>query len=498
MVRISEINSQNPWWSQGEAFVQYDKTLERARPIFFGRRRINLEKGDIAILRGPRQVGKTTYIKDTVIRLLKKGVPARNILYLSLDFFTSRREMRNAINYFRESRRDASHIYLLLDEITTLEDWNLELKTMADLGLLKKGSILATGSNAIKLKQKTELLPGRGLEGNEYFVKPLNFRDFVLRSIDYLSQHISDKEFVSNLKRLQLALSDVSIDLNSDLKEMLSKFETILPYKGELGFLFQLYLTTGGLPGVVNHYLKNRFEAHKDEMNQSIAEIYIRDILGDLNRLQKQESITRQLLKAIIERYSSRYSFSKLSRQIERTHVTTIDYLQYMEDSFICFVHYAYDFNKKDVKAKGDKKVYFFDPFILHTARSYLEGTGVWDVIRKSQDDDRSIGKLVEGTVISHLRSYGEIPLLKKGHTFLWFYYDKSKKELDAIMKSNSQILGFEIKFQSQVESKTIKRIDPVKKCILLTKDNVGIEDDLIMIPTDVFLSLLPKSDKNL
>ena len=275
MVRISEINSQNPWWSQGEGFVRYDKALDRARPIFFERRRINLDKGDIAILRGPRQVGKTTYLKDTVTKLLKKGIPARNILYLSLDFFTSRREMRNAITYFIESRRDASHIYLLLDEITTLEDWNLELKTMADLGLFKKGSILATGSNAMKLKQKTELLPGRGLEGNEYFVKPLTFRDFVLWSIDYLSQHISDKEFVSNLTRLQLALSDVSIDLNSDLKGMLSKAETILPYKGELGFLFQLYLTTGGLPGVINHYYKNRFESHEDKMSRSIAEIYI-------------------------------------------------------------------------------------------------------------------------------------------------------------------------------------------------------------------------------
>ena len=82
--------------------------------------------------------------------------------------------------------------------------------------------------------------------------------------------------------------------------------------------------------------------------------------------------------------------------------------------------------------------------------------------------------------------------------TFLWFYYDKSKKELDTIFKSNSQFLGFEIKFKSQVESKAIKRIGPVKNYIILTKEDIGIEDDLIMIPTDVFLSLLLESDKNI
>jgi predicted AAA+ superfamily ATPase len=70
-------------------------------------------------------------------------------------------------------------------------------------------------------------------------------------------------------------------------------------------------------------------------------------VLGDMNRLQKQEIVTRLLLSGIVERYGARYSFLGLSRTVEKNRVTVIDYLRFMEDSFICFVLYAYDFNRK-------------------------------------------------------------------------------------------------------------------------------------------------------
>jgi predicted AAA+ superfamily ATPase len=91
MVRILEVNAQNPWWSQGAEFARYDKSLMEAKPIFFERMPIETKNGNIYILRGPRQVGKTTYIKDFVRKLIEGGVPSEAILYLSLDFFTSRR-----------------------------------------------------------------------------------------------------------------------------------------------------------------------------------------------------------------------------------------------------------------------------------------------------------------------------------------------------------------------------------------------------------------------
>jgi len=90
MVKIAEIVDQNPWWKHGADFTQYDHTFRKISPIYFKRKEIELKKGNVYIIRGPRQVGKTTYLKHTVKNLLDRGINPRHVLYLSLDFFTSR------------------------------------------------------------------------------------------------------------------------------------------------------------------------------------------------------------------------------------------------------------------------------------------------------------------------------------------------------------------------------------------------------------------------
>ncbi|MCI0494401.1 ATP-binding protein [candidate division KSB1 bacterium] len=498
MAKIAEIASQNPWWSQGEDFYHYDRNLSQAKPIFFERKELQLKKGNIYILRGPRQVGKTTYLKDLVRKLVSRGILPRDILYLSLDFFTSRRELRNAIQYFLESRRDAPQVYLLLDEITSIDDWNLELKFMADQGLLNNGTLIATGSSAVKLKEKAELLPGRGLEGNEYYIKALSFREFAAQSIDFISEHLSHSELQNALLKLKpiLIASHLKFDRNFD--DMRNVIEQLIPFKTNLGYLFRLYLITGGLPGVINHYFSNCFLNQKDQIDNPGAEIFIRDVVGDLTRFQKQEAIGRQMLKAIISRYGSRYSFSNLSREIERNHITTIDYLDFMEDSFICFSFYAYDFNTKSIKSKGDKKVYFFDPFVFHSIKSYLQGEGIWNVINRTFENEELLSTLVEGIAISHLRIQGEAPFMRSANTFLWFYYDKSGKEIDIIFKGNGISYGIEVKYQNQVSERDIKRIIPIQKYFLLSKEDFDIQENLYIVPIDIFLALILSSENNL
>ncbi len=497
MAKIAEIISQNPWWKHGAEFIRYDHGLQKAKPIFFKRKWIEPKKGDIFILRGPRQVGKTTYLKYTVKKLIENGVPPKDIFYLSLDFFTSRREMRNAIDYFINSTRDSAEIYLFLDEITSIEDWNLELKYMADQGITKRGVILATGSSAVKLREKVELLPGRGLEGNEYYIKSLSFREFVLQSTDFIASMITRDEFCESLNRMKPLLKESFIDLSYSMEDIRKETLKILHFKRELGYLFQIYLITGGFPGVINHYLTKCYSEGKEIIEPQVSEIFIRDILGDLSRLHRQETITRQLLKAIVERYGSRYSFSRLSRGIDRTHITTIDYLEFLEESFISFILYAYDFNKKEPKWKGDKKVYFFDPLVFHSVKSYLTGDEIWNIITNTIQDEELQSKVVEGIAISHLLMHREIPFSKKAQTFLWSYYDKSGREMDAILKEDGGYSGIEVKYRAHVSEIKMRKIEPVKKYIFLSKEDIGGRGETMVVPVDIFLSLLTASEKN-
>lgn len=498
MVKIAEINNQNPWWTQEIEFCRHDFHLTRAQPVFFKRQSLNLETGNIYILRGCRQVGKTTYLKATVRGLIEKGVSPKQILYLSLDFFTSRRELRNAINYFLELTREVDKVYLLFDEITSLENWNLEFKYLTDQGITQKSTVIATGSSAIRLKEKGELLPGRGLEGNEHYFKPLSFREFVLQTVEFISDHISIKELKNSLEKLRATLSDVSIDLWSDFEHIKESFQKIAFFKRELQMLFRMYLITGGIPSIVNHYLVQKYEKNEEKVDRFLAEIFMRDVVGDISRLKKQETIARDILRGVVEKYGSRFSFTSLAQETGLYHQVSMDYLEFLENSFILFILFAYDFNEKRIKTKGAKKVFFLDPFVFNSIKAYLSGRDVWQVINDMLQSEEIQSHTIEGVVAAHLLGHKEIPYLRNGETFIWIYYDKQGKEIDTVIKQNSHYLGIEVKYQAQVDQRALKRIQPVRRYILLSKEDVAIGERSLIIPVDVFLSLLPMSERNL
>jgi len=504
MVKISEIVGQNSWWKHGEKFAVFDKNLKEAneKPIFFKRKRIDLTKGNIYILRGPRQVGKTTYIKDLISKLISEGIDPNYILYLSSDFFVSRRELRSAMTYFMNKNLGVSALYIFIDEITAVKDWNLELKYISDSGILEKAKILATGSCASALRRKGELLPGRGLEGNEYYMKPLSFRDFVLQTTDPVISTIGDAEFRDSLIKLRPILEKTSCSLEAGFSQLFKALHQIAPFKRELDYLFNLYIRYGGYPFVVNDYLLKKLQSEQRQTNFSInpklSETLMRDIIGDLTKLGKQETLVRQILREISEKYGSRYSFSKIASDIETTHVTAIDYLETLEESFIVTILYAFDFNKKDIKFKGDKKVFFQDPFIFHSVKSFLTGKDVNEIIEETLQNEELVSKLIEGIVSSNLIANQEIPMMREPKTFLWFYYDTQGKEIDNILRINEKYTAIETKYQNEVSSRDIWRTPHARECAILTKEDLRTENNVVLAPVDLTLAILEKSHQAL
>lgn len=500
MVKIGEIINQNPWWKHGKEFKRYDRHLSKLNEtlIFFDRKEFETSKENIYIIRGCRQIGKTTYLKEWVNKLMSQGLDPKRILYLSLDFFTSRKEMRNAIEYFLETNREAQNLYMFLDEITTLKDWNLELKYLWDSGITRRASIIATGSSGVALRKKGELLPGRGLEKNEYYLKPLSFREFILQTLNYIRDHSETKEFRDALNRLKAVLEKVNLDLKWSLDETYKAVNTIIPFKKELEYFFKIYLITGGFPEVINRYLKKKFSEEGGYIDPILAEIFVRNVLGDVSKQEKQETFAIQILKEIIDKYGTRYTFSKLAQDIESTHVTTIDYLELLEDSFILTVLHAYDFSKQETKFKGTKKIYFQDPFIYYAIKSSLGGADLNDVIVETLQDEESLSKIVEGIVTSHLQINQEIPLMKEPRTFHWFYYDTHGREIDNLIKSNNVFTAIETKYQTQVNHKNTIEIPQIQKHIILSKEDIESKKNTLVIPVEIFLSLLTKSERNI
>jgi uncharacterized protein len=495
-VRFEELSKENLWWKFGSEFHRYDRHLKELSEAFieFKRKPIDLQSGNIYIIRGMRQIGKTTYIKQTILGLLNEGTDPQTILFISCDRLSSRKELHNLVSNFLQQNIEAQTLYIFLDEITYLKDWVLELKTIADSNYIDRLVVVATGSNPIKLKEKTERLPGRRVEGNEYYFKPLSFRDFALQSIERIADFTTSKELANALKKSKDAILDSKIDMDNF---NISTIKKALPYKEELDWLFEIYILTGGIPLVVNDYLAQKYIHESGNINGKIYETFIRLILGDITKLRRSETTAKEVLKNIATKYSTRYSYTTLGKSAGGiVHQTIIEYLELFQNSLLVDVLSSYDFTKKTPRFKGDKKIYFSNPFIFYTINSLLSGEDGFNASKEIVSRNKDV--LIEGIVENHLAQTKEIPYLREWNTYLWFYYTtRTGKEIDFIYKGDGY-LGIEVKYKEEVSTQEITWTPEVKMTIVLTKNQFEIHKDILFIPISVFLVCTDKSLKTL
>ena len=493
-MRIADLINQNSWWKYGDEFWKYDKNLKEAKDAFteFQRRKIELESGNIYIIRGIRQSGKTTYMKQMILSLLNRGIEPDIILYLSCDRFASRKELRNVINNFVQTNRDKEPLYIFLDEITYLDDWNLELKTLADSNNIDKLILLATGSSAVKIKEKAERLPGRRVEGNEYRFKPLTFREFVLQTIAKVATRVNSLDFSAALKLLNTKLRNISMCMDDNFDSMMSKMQEIMPFKEELDYMLDLYLLTGGFPGVINEYFENKFEKKEEWIGNELYETFMRIVLGDLSKIRRNETIARELMRGIVERYGSKYSFTTLGKYLELSHQTVIEYLELLEDAFLIDVVPSLDIAQRKTKLKGNKKIYFSTPFVYYCVESFI--SGLEGFLDSRENLQRKKDKILEGVVANHLVQTKEEPYIKEWRTYLSFFYTSSGKELDFIYKKNEDLTGIEVKYKEEVDKMEITRVNSIAEYIVLTKNQYEQFGSMAFIPVSLFLSVLEKS----
>jgi predicted AAA+ superfamily ATPase len=499
MVKFAELANQNSWWKYDKDFQRFDKDLAALhnQKIPIERRRIELQRGDIGVIRGCRQIGKTTYLKTLVSQLVNEGVEPRRIMYLSVDqLIGTRRELRGALDLFLRRNMDAEEVYILLDEITALKDWNLELKTLSDSGTTQKARLLVTGSSGAALRNTSEQLPGRGLEGNEYYMKPLSFREFTLQTIDAFTSRAQSNELVQALTRLKENLQATKINVTEDIDRLVEASDRVLPFQEELMYLYGHYLRCGGFPVSINSYLKPTAEGKYGFIEPTVAETFVRTSIGELSKYGKSEATGRRLLDEIITRYGTMFSFTGMSDEVN--HVTTTDYLDFLEKSFILHILYAIDLNKKTPKYKGKKKVYFQDPFIYYSIKSWLTGTDVNEAASQAIDDEAQFSEIVEGTVVSHLAVSMEAPYLKEKDTFTWFYYDNSGREIDNVVKIDGGYRGIEVKYRNNVGPGDVTKASGINDYVILSKDDFAVTEDTCVVPACVYLSLLERSEHNL
>ncbi len=165
---ITALRRMNPWW-RGESMP----VLPATRRHLVGDMRRQLDRGlaPVVVLRGPRQIGKTTAQLHLIADLLKEGVEPARILRVQFDDLAAFKDLKSpllrAIEWFEHdvlgaTLNNAAHddrkTYLFLDEFQNLRGWDAQLKFLVDHSTV---SMVVTGSSALRIERGRDSLAGR-------------------------------------------------------------------------------------------------------------------------------------------------------------------------------------------------------------------------------------------------------------------------------------------------------------------------------------------------
>lgn len=394
MSYISQMSFQNPWWVDKNRILE-DEHVKRAKVIV-------PPIDETALILGPRQVGKTTFLKTTIKTLLEREDP-RSILFFSCDAFSKKEELISLVNEYRTLVNREKSAYIFLDEITSVSDWNTALLHLFNAGYFNDSLIYVTGSSSINLRK--EMLPGRPIK--KYVFYPLNFRVYF------------------NTFYKKLIQDHVKVDEKDELYENALK---LLPYISELNKALLEYIRRGGF-----------FATSFSENPLSLYEAYKDAILSEFLKTERKESMFKVIIRKIIESYGSRISENTIAKDVNVSHTTIGDYIDVLEKLFIIRTFRKIEGGGK-TNYRSLKKVYFIDPFFFRVMKIYSVGKDI---------DDIEIPLIVEGIVGEHLaREYKEVGYL----------HFKSGKEVDFSVGN----VKVEVKWRREKEKKRYNNVDYV------------------------------------
>ena len=312
---------------------------------------IQLQPSGILIVRGPRQTGKSTFLRQFIKKGLMNDLEPENIGLIEAETLDTRHELLGILQNFRESH--SGYCLLCIDEITSIEKWWQALKIAFDDGSAEDMLILCTGSSTLDLSEGADLLPGR--RGRRTPV------DFELLPVCYndVSSHLSLEDF----------------------------------------FL------TGGFPWAINEFIRS------GSIPQYVYELYSAWIQGAL--LKKKHSVQHlfSLLNYLVKRSGTGLSVANLARDcsIGSNH-TAEAYLQALELNYIILVSHWTDPGTRHQALRKNRKFYPADPFLFHLFHeNNRTHTFTFENSLSRTSNLETCGALAECLVASELRHHSSM-----------------------------------------------------------------------------------------
>jgi len=427
----------NPWWRHADA-VREDADLRRfdAAPLRFEHPvPFDLTTDAVYTLRGPRQVGKSTLLKRIArMLLLERHTAPRDVFYFDVEGAGIHTVLRlqNAVLAFLEWSRSANpgtRKYLLLDEVTGVQDWGAFVRVLYRQGALDGVTAIVTGSHALDVKRGGETAPGRrGERGGvhlDWILMPLSFRDYVATHDPATAARIP------------------AIDVFDPARAYEAAAEAAL-YGDEISALFDRYLLTGGYPhAMAAEHAEGRIPA-------IVYTLYRQAITGQMKRAGQREALFRELVSWVTDGHLGReFSWRDVSADTDiGSKETARTYVEDAEAMFLWHVYYrAQGATELAVASRSPKKLYAADPFAWHVLSSWAAGArDPWERSLARIADGTHRGELVESVAGDHFkRGLGAFALYHRA--------PQGQEEIDFVLHRDSA--------QARIESKFRRRVVP-------------------------------------
>ena len=380
----------NPWWS-GEFRLKgiilresvFRKVLE-AYPT-----------KDIVLLTGLRRIGKTTLMRLLIQYLIReKKICPERIFYISLDEYSVRdMTLSEIIDEYRSIHKlkSSDEITLFLDEITSLPDYEIQLKNVYDMGGVK---VFASSSSASVLRRGQAYITGRK---RVIEIPPLDFEEYL------------------KFKRIEISPLDCHLRKS----------------------YFEDFMKTGGIPEFV-------LSGDVTYLHQLVDDIICKDIAA-LHGI-KHLGVLKDFFMLLMERAGKSVSINKMAKVLEISPDTAKRYLDLFQETYL--VHLVSRKGKLNEQLRTPKKLYAADLGIRVLFTGYRDIGSLFEnyvYLKISHRDPRFLIK--DGIEIDFLTSDGsliEVKYYSELRDKQQLFFDEYKAGKKLVISSVEDLAEFE------------------------------------------------------
>ena len=406
------------------------------------------------LIYGARQVGKTYLIRE----MLK----------------------RNSISYFEINFQEREDILKAIKDLNNAEDISMRLALYSDEPLIEKESVIFLDEVQLypEIITKIKFLVDEGkyryiLSGSNLGVELKGIKSIPIGYIDMFKMYpMNYLEFVE-----AIGINQNTIDY---LKECFDKLEPVdeIIHKRMLN-AFYYYLICGGMPSVVDTFVKTRNLREVRDEQQNIIRQYKADFIKYENVDKKLKIISiYDSIPAQLNQQNRRFIFTQLDKELKFDRYENS--FLWLKDAAVAIPIYIAKKPKAPLilsKSKNQFKLFMSDVGLLTS--SYPDYISK-ELLNMNPEYEINNGALFENFISQELVSMNIQP---------YYFKNKNIAEIDFLIEYDNQVIPLEIK--SGKDYKIHKALDnllntreySIKKAYILSPSNIEIDDKNIYLP---------------